>query len=240
MHHIQDTFIEGSRKLKSSQCCEIKSSTKSIIETCKFLAEVKSIHVTQSTNETDQPESMYKGHVEDLSFFGCKLFTANDIKALLLQCIEILNNTRQIQRVRATESVTYMLSNTDRLATNERGYGIQIGYVLSGSSFPERDARAVVDKFYIETLQRGGNVPAVAFDGQFHRLLAVSNEGKPLTIFQLQKHCWEYFKNMSKSEYITYIENIIKSFFQIHCYKINLSNCVSSKLSRSCFFKLEV
>lgn len=212
MHHIQDTFIEGSRKLKSSQCFEIKSSTKSIIETCEFLTEVKSIHVTQSTNETDQPESMYKGHVEDLSFFGCKLFTANDIKALLLQCIEILNNTRQIQRVRATESVTYMLSNTDRLATNERGYGIQIGYVLSGSSFPERDARAVVDKFYIETLQRGGNVPAVAFDGQFHRLLAVSNEGKPLTIFQLQKHCWESVKNMSKSEIITYIENIIKSF----------------------------
>lgn len=75
-----------------------------------------------------------------------------------------------------------------------------------------RGCKRVVDKFYIETLQRGGNVPAVTFDGQFHRLLAVSNEGKPLTIFQLQKHCWESVKNMSKSEIITYIENIIKSF----------------------------
>ena len=79
-----------------------------------------------------------------------------------------------------------MLSNTDRIATNERGYGIQIGDILSGSSFPEQDARIVV-----ETLRRGGNVPAIAFDGQFHKLLACSSQGKPLTIFQLQKQCWE-------------------------------------------------
>ena len=100
-----------------------------------------------------------------------------------------------------------MLSNTDRIATNERGYGIQIGYILSGSSFPEQDARIVV-----ETLRRGGNVPAIAFDGQFHRILACSSQGKPLTIFQLQKQCWEAVKNMSMSEIVIYIENIIKSF----------------------------
>lgn len=69
MHHIKNTFVEGSRKLKSSQCCEMKSSTKSVIETCEFLTEVKSIKVTQSKNEVDQPKSMYKGHIEDASFF---------------------------------------------------------------------------------------------------------------------------------------------------------------------------
>ena len=93
---------------------------------------------------------MYKNHCEDSSFYGCKKFTTHNIKALLVQCIEILNDTRQIQRVRATDSVTYMLSNKDRIATNEIGYDIQIGYILSGSSFPERDARVVLHKFYVE------------------------------------------------------------------------------------------
>ena len=83
---------------------------------------------------------------------------------------------------------------------------------MSGSSFPERDALTVLDKFYLKTLSRGGNVPAIAFDGQFHKLLACSSQGKPLTIFQLQKQCWEAVKNMSKSEIVIYIEYIIKSF----------------------------
>lgn len=46
MHRIQDIFVEDCRKLKSPQCCEIKSSTKAIKETCGFLTEVKRIQVS--------------------------------------------------------------------------------------------------------------------------------------------------------------------------------------------------
>lgn len=46
-------------------------------------------------------------------------------------------------------------------------------------------------------LNWGGNVPTVAFDGQFHRVLAIIDKGKPLAYFQLKKkHCWESVRNM--------------------------------------------
>ena len=89
----------------------------------------------------------------------------------------------------------------------------------------------------VETLRKGGNVPAIVFDGQIHRILACSSQGKPLTIFQLQNQCWEAVKNMSKSEIVIYIEYIIKSFhkhtvtiltsptvIQVRCPDISSSN----------------
>lgn len=61
---------------------------------------------------------------------GYTTFTPNDINALLLHCIKILNNTRQIQRLKSTENATCMLSKTDRLATNVRRKGTQIWLCL--------------------------------------------------------------------------------------------------------------
>lgn len=196
MHHLKNSFVEGTRKISSSDCNAIKLLTKSVRETIEFLAEVKSVSITKTSDiQTDSSTGMYKSHLQDSSFFGCKATSVSDIKSLLLQCIDILKNSRQIQRVRATESITCMLSTTDRFATNERGYGIQIGYVLPGSSFPERDARAVLDKLYLKTVQGSGHVPAIAFDGQFHQLLAISNLGK-LNYFSVTKavlgNCSEY------------------------------------------------
>lgn len=78
---------------------------------------------------------------------GYTIFTPNDINALLLHCIKILNNTRQIQRLKSTENATCMLSKTDRLATNVRRKGTQIGCVLCASNLLLRDAKEVVDIF---------------------------------------------------------------------------------------------
>ena len=132
-------------------------------------------------------------------------------KNILLQCVEAVRDFRQIKRVRASESVTYMLSNSDRTATKDRGHGVQIGYVLPGSSFPNHDVRAVTNLFYSKAIQSGGRVPALVYDGQFHKLLSTSNTGEPLTIFQLQKQCWEAVKGRSKEDLVHQIQDVIQS-----------------------------
>ena len=104
-----------------------------------------------------------------------------------MKSLEISKDFRQNQRQRATESVTFMLSNTDKIATNDRGHDIQIRYDLQGSSFPESDVRSDVNGFYLSCVQKRTPVVALSFDGQFYYLMNCSRDNKPLTVFKLKK-----------------------------------------------------
>lgn len=145
MHHIQNTFVEGSRKLKSFLRCEIKSSTQSITETWIFNWS-KIIHLTQLRNEVDhQPKHMYTCHFKVVKYLHT-IYTLNHSYFSVLKSWIIQDKFKELDLWRV---LNCMLSNTDQLAKNEE----KIGHVLSGSTFHERDARAVVDldRFYIET-----------------------------------------------------------------------------------------
>ena len=98
-----------------------------------------------------------------------------------------------------------MLSNTDRKASNGRGHGVQIGHVLSGSGFPEKDVRAVTYMFHSKVAEKGGNISALVLGEHFHKLETNSGSGEPLTIFQLQKQCWESVRSKSKPELLACI-----------------------------------
>lgn len=81
-----------------------------------------------------------------------------------------------------------MLCNTDRSQGSEhQGHGVQVGYVLSGSSCKLDQMRKVLNEYYNNCIDLGPDVVAVAFDGKYHQYLTTSNEGKPLTTLALRK-----------------------------------------------------
>lgn len=179
----------------------------------QFLTEVKSVklsHMGSFTNQLCSPDSLYQNHCDSTELYGVDTFSLSDVENILIKSLKIRQDTRQVLRQRATESVTFMLSNSDRFSTNDRGHGIQIGYVLSGSSFPEKDVSNVVNGFYKFCMDKKAPVVALAFDGQHHCLMNNSNDQKPLTVFKLQKNCCVTVKKKPKSELLKYIIDTVK------------------------------
>lgn len=162
------------------------------------------------TNQLCSPDSLYQNHCDSTELYGVDTFSLSDVENILIKSLKIRQDTRQVLRQRATESVTFMLSNSDRFSTNDRGLGIQIGYVLSGSSFPEKDVSNVVNGFYKFCMDKKAPVVALAFDGQHHCLMNNSNDQKPLTVFKLQKNCCVTVKKKPKSELLKYIIDTVK------------------------------
>ncbi len=90
----------------------------------------------------------------------------------------------------ATESVTFMLANTDR-SNPTVGHGAPVGYVLSHPATPVMKMRQFTNKVIIETHKGGDHVIAVGFDGTYHTMICFSDSNTPQTVLALIKQRWQ-------------------------------------------------
>lgn len=98
-------------------------------KSAQFVTEVKSVklsHMGSFTNQLCSPDSLYQTSCDRCELYGVNTFSLSDVENILIKSLEILKDTRQVLRQRATERLTCMLSNSDLFSTNDRGHGIQI------------------------------------------------------------------------------------------------------------------
>lgn len=69
-----------------------------------------------------------------------------------------------------------MFFNLDWFFINDRGYGIQIGYVFFGFFFLEKDVCNVVNGFYKLCIEKKVFVVVLVFDGQYYSFLNNFND----------------------------------------------------------------
>ena len=81
-------------------------------------------------------------------------FSANDLVNLLTRVKHFLNNSYDIQRERATEAVTFMLSDTDRMFSTNHINASPFCYFLSGYSLPVSTMRKIVEKATVHAMTK--------------------------------------------------------------------------------------
>jgi hypothetical protein len=174
MDHLAKTFVESpkSKSVTAAQLTPLKQQTAEVAKSYQFLCEVKSI--------CDKP---------NIAPTVPTLPTVTQLQRILANSVKYMEEVNQLHRVRATESVTFMLSNTDRCDLGQ-GHGCQIGYVLANKQNNIEDYKAVLCA-YLDKLQGiGAHVNVVSFDGEFHQLLSYGLLGEPLTSFSFHRRFW--------------------------------------------------
>lgn len=215
-------FIDGKRNIKVSDTSKILKVrlgevAKSAVFCGEFLSAVcdSSIpsEVSTSLSATASSKSLYRAN--DVSKTACNTGgLQNQVQILqsVLCEIEVLYTDVDTHlRKRASESVTFMLSRSDRETTDNQGHGIQVGYVLAGSSCNAAQSRKVRDEIYLRCVDQGAKVVACAFDGKYHSLINHDADGSPLTVFALVKELWASVSKLTKAQVITCIVSFVSN-----------------------------
>lgn len=115
MEHVKHTFVEGKRTIQSKVFNSLKDQSCVLSKSAKFLTEVKTVklsHMDSFTNQLCSPDSLYQNPCDSCELYGVNTFSLSDVEKILIKSLEELKDTRQVLRQRATESVTFMLTQT--------------------------------------------------------------------------------------------------------------------------------
>ena len=189
--NLQENFVDGPKKISAaaSKVAELKEFNKQVSSTIVFIGEFNSVH---NTPELVPPTPNHP---------DCQM-----VCSTLEACVTYVSNVRQLHRERATESVTFLLSNTDRHDVGQ-GHGVQVGYILANKRNTIADYRAVLQLYLSELQKVGVEVSVISFDGEFHSLLSFGLKNEALTLFSFQRRFWQQTSKMKKSECMAVLKN---------------------------------
>ena len=190
MNEVKESFVNASRFSKHTESS--RSSKKKLGELSEdsvFLGEFKTVI---GHRKELPPDIVSEQRTTDNS--------KTNLISLLTLIKQFLNDSYNVQRERATEAITFMLSDTDRMFSISQVNSSPFCYVLSGYSLPVPTMKKVVHKVFNACHDKGTNIVAVSFDGQWHKLKSRGlNLDAPLTLFQIQVDIWnEVIKHSKK------------------------------------------
>lgn len=189
MKEAQSNFMESAFPKRFSETSkELKENLGMAKERIKFLGEFRTVFNTDEN--VQQTSSMVSGASE---------YDIDDTTSLLVSAKQLLQESYEIKRQRATEAVTFLLSDTDR---SNAVYGVIASYMLTGYSLPCKIMRNIANKVYLTCVSLGANICAFAYDGQWHAMMAKGLDDKPHTMYQLQQSIWNEVTSLKKPEII--------------------------------------
>ena len=190
----KENFIEsGIPKRHTELAKTLKAQLKERTDAAQFLGEFKTVCAAPKNlqhNINDHTSSSVSGS-QELDFKA--------ITNLLVKAKTLLEASYNIKRQRATEAITFLLSDTDRM---NAVHGVMAAYCLSGYSLSCNIMRKIINKIYLSCVSEGAKISCLSFDGQWHNIMARGMEDKPRTQYQLQLATWKEVYSMKKDQII--------------------------------------
>ena len=133
---------------------------------------------------------------------------AEDLVVVRKRAEECFSETRLLCRKRATEVLTFAITDTDRIATPEQLHHMPIAYAMKGYSLPCSVLRSMCKDLKSKCVEAGINVVCESFDGQWHNLCVRGDNGHPLNRLELQKDVLRDVQAMSKGQQMTFLRSL--------------------------------
>ncbi|VDI01697.1 Hypothetical predicted protein [Mytilus galloprovincialis] len=188
---------------------ELKDFRKNNVE---FVCEVMSMKATQCSHSSEHPNSYLRGRHNGREISCSSQILVSEMHCTVHKARTCLETAYNLSRRKATEVLVFIIANTDRFNNQETPHALPIAYALKGYSMKTDVMRKMLDQVLLECYHRGLYIPVVSFDGQWNNVAIRDNNGKPLTILQLQKDVFNQAKRETKSAILNMISrsNIVK------------------------------
>ena len=211
---IKTVFLNGTPKQpkrKSEGAKMLKSMSKEISEATMFIGEFKSVTSVHSES-THLRSGVYTSNLDAKNPSNTKAaMSVNGMLSSLKMVEDIINESYQIQRQKASEVMPILLSSVNREWNPETGHATPIGYFLRGYSLSTDVMRHIADDFQEECHKNGIYVPIQTFDGQWLRLVVRDENDNPQTELEFAKDHWTRVKKLSKTELVAQLKMINKN-----------------------------
>ena len=190
MISLQSNFVPDLRvKLSDLKLENLKHQLRDESQASEYLCEVKSVIHSDTAANIHQDSNK----------------TIVDLQGTVVDCIRYMEDVYQLHRKRATESVTFLLCNSDRVDPGQ-GHGCEVGYVLTNKQVSIKQYIALIKSWLDKLHELKVCVSVVCFDGEFHRLLTHGMNGEPLTVFSFLRKYWNEVQGMKKGALIEKLE----------------------------------
>ena len=182
------------------------------VEKCTFLGEYPSrVADTHRRNpESDVCSTPWLQPQRVAQCLDFSLSTDNIVEMFEL-ARDVLEKTYQMMRTKASQVVVFLLADMDRTWSAETGHTVAIGYFLRGYSLTVNTMRRVREQFRQACHERGLNVPMSCSDGEWHQMMTISDDGCPLTAYQLSRTVWKDCSALDKKQLIAIASTMNKS-----------------------------
>ena len=213
------------------QVPELKQLLKDYCEDVELVAELPIVHGHDSGHNLIDPMSdkVYR-RVQQRDLPAESIFRIEDINnkivELCTRSIQLTENAYQLERRRASEVLLFVATDSDRTFDKDRPSSIPIAYALKGKSIRISTGRKMINAVREKLNNNGTSVLCEAVDGQWSGLVFRSENGKPLTLFELQRDTWNKFRNMSKDKLLQFLLNMsnVSEEEIAYCYTIDKDN----------------
>ena len=164
----------------------LKNSVKGFVETnVSFVGEFPSCSAIEDTKKTDSQGDRYvKPVMKEKPSVAVNLSKVHDTLAHIGRWLE---TTYNLLRTVASEILVFMLNDLDRVYDMEINNAHPIAYALKGPSMSVDIMRNMMAAVLAKCSTSGLSVLATASDGQWHQYGVRSDDGRPLTVHQLQR-----------------------------------------------------
>jgi hypothetical protein len=185
----------------SPEALQLKDTLKEYADSSHFIAEFPSLQGVpcecRQTVAKDKSECLTKHKQTNTNHF---LSTIEDALSVCYHSREKHAECYELLRKPAKEVLVAVISDIDRVSTDDSQYAVPIAYYMSGFSLKMDAVRAIINDIISACAERNIHIKAVAFDGQFLEVAITDDDGHPTTICKLQKQCWKEARQLSKKE----------------------------------------
>ena len=131
-----------------------------------------------------------------------------DLQNCSLKSKEMIYDSHQLNRKKAHEILTFLLSDSDREKSVNGIDNIPIAYALKGYSLNTKTMWHLIEEVRDKCAKNNIDIICEVSDGQWIKNINQDIDGNPLTKLQYQKKIWYDVLSMKKKEMLTYLENI--------------------------------
>ena len=200
---LEAVYTNDHRPVKKSESVVIlQNRINSYIDShVTFLGEfvsVKGVECQGKSSSIDEPFCVNASVDKEDS-----MLKVSNLKVDLHETSKALNTSYQLNRMKASEFLGFMISDLDRMSSTSGIPAIPIAFGMKGYSLPTETLRRMLEYVLCECARAGLYVPICSFDGQWSRLTVRDQNDYPLTLLQLQKDVYQDVRKMSTGQILT-------------------------------------
>jgi hypothetical protein len=183
---------------------------KYIEENSQLIAEVPSSCGIQSPFQSHDIKNPYYTPTPPQFTLTSSSSIANDIRVLCANSMSIVDEGFQLLRLKATEILAFIVTDTDRKFSTTIPPHMPLAYAMKGSSLPIPTFREMMQQVRVKCQESGVRILTECFDGQWAMMIMKSQNGKALSRLQLGKDMWKKEKKRKKMDMLKELEAISK------------------------------
>ena len=193
---------------RSAESKRLSDEMTKFVATAEFLGEFPSVKGYNSGRSATDDSPYLKPKKEDRVETFPDSNNCNVVVKHALACAEKLKssvqNSYNLRRKKASEVVTFIVTDTDRQCAIDELPLVPVAYFLRGYSLSCDIVRKIVNRIHQQLHDYGLHIPVFTLDGEWSKLVFESAEGRSLTMLNLQKKFYSSLQRESKRDLVSF------------------------------------